>query len=229
MFDSLYSLPTIVSMQRYLVEALGTFVLLFLTTFTFLEASQNVLLGALVAATSYAVLMILFQSISGAHCNPAVSLGAWVGRSLSTHDLVPYFLAQCIGGIGGILLLSFVVSGNDEIVALGETVLSGIPIWKVIALEAVFTSCLTLAIVLPRRMGISPHIAALIVGIFLFALHLFVLPGIPGYLASLNPVRTIAPLVVSPDFEAAKQVWVYVVGTMLGGVGAGVMLRVMRR
>jgi aquaporin Z len=212
-------------MQKYLLEALGTFVLLFLTTFTFLEASQNVFLGALVAATSYAVLMILFGAISGAHCNPAVSLGAWVGRSLSTHDLVPYFLAQCIGGIGGIMLLSLLWSGDGEIVSLGHTVYSGIPVWKVIALEAVFTSCLTLAIVLPRRMGISPRIAALIVSIFLFALHFFVLPGIPGYVASLNPVRTIALLVVSPDFEAAKQVWVYVLGTFLGGIVAGVLMR----
>lgn len=213
-------------MQKYLLEALGTFVFLFLTTYAFLEVPHNVFFVALVFAGAYAVLQLLFGTVSGAHFNPAVSLGAWVARTLSTHDLVPYFLAQFLGGIGGILLLSFLRSGaENEALSLGATVFRGMPFWKALALEAVLTAVLTLAILLPRRFGVSPRVNALLAGCYLFLVYFFILPAIPGHIASLNPVRSIAPLVVAPNLEAAEQVWGYVVGTMIGGAFAGAFIR----
>lgn len=213
-------------MQKYLIEALGTFVFLFLTTYAFLEVPHNAFFVALVFAGAYAVLQLLFGTVSGAHFNPAVSLGAWIARMLSTHDLVPYFIAQCIGGIGSMFLLSFFRTGTEhEVLSLGETVFSGLPFWRVLLFEIVLTAGLTFAILLPRRFGVSPRVSALLAGCFLFLVYFFILPAIPGYIASLNPVRSIAPLVVAPNLEAAEQVWVYVLGAMIGGVGAGMVMR----
>src|SRR5690349_6198231 len=160
-----------------------------------------------------------FGDVSGAHFNPAVTLGFWLSRRLSGREVVPYILAQLIGAFAASATL-LAMFGNRT--ALGATIPAGSP-WQSFALEAVLTMLLMLVILNvstgPKETGVMAGIA---VGGVIGLEAMFAGP-ICG--ASMNPARSLAPAVLSSHLVA---VWVYLIGPIVGAAGAVPMWKLLR-
>lgn len=204
-------------MHKYIAETLGTFLLVFIGTLTFTQSGGNTIIIALGFGIALFVVIGLFGSLSGAHANPAVSFGAWFGGKLSTHDIVPYWVAQGIGAVGASLLVSFIVGSNRPI---GETTFGNMAPHSALLLETALTFVFV-SVVLAMSQSKRRNAAFAIAGT-LAVVHL---AGVPLTGASVNPIRSIAPVVVAADPQAAVQLWVYVVGPLLGGMLAGVLAK----
>ncbi|MCI4369077.1 MAG: aquaporin, partial [Thermoplasmata archaeon] len=115
------------STQKYLAEFLGTFALLLFgggaavfSLSPFGDANSRVVLvsaafGLVVLGGAYA-----FGEISGGHFNPAVTVSMAVSRRMPTSDVVPYLIAQILGGLVGILVVAGIVSGSATQLSLGQ-------------------------------------------------------------------------------------------------------------
>ena len=207
-------------MKQYVAEGVGTFLLVFIGTLSATQSGGSIFLVALTFGVLLAIIVLLIGPVSGAHVNPAVSLGAWLRGDLSSHDVFPYILSQCIGAIGGSILLFFLVGALEP---LGETILPAeTPLNSVTAflLEALLTFLLVGTALMMK--GKSERKAAAILGILFFALHMIAIP-LTG--ASFNPARALGPVVVGADPVAASLLWIFVAGPFLGGAIAGMGMR----
>jgi aquaporin Z len=94
--------------KKYVAEAVGTFVLTLLVA-TALAGTFPVSVPVLAALT---LLLFVYSlgHVSGAHINPAVTLGVWSIQKISTDDAVKYIIAQCIGAVAALMLLPSLVT-----------------------------------------------------------------------------------------------------------------------
>lgn len=220
-------------MHKYIAEGAGTFILVFLGTLAAVTSQGNVLITALAFGVTLAVLTAILGPLSGSHVNPAVSFGAWLSGNLSTSDVVPYWIAQFFGGTAGSLTLRLMLGGGQP---LGETTFTVLSPLSALLPEGVLTFLLTSVVlwVQAKSDTLEPEHAAFLIGGALLVLYLVAFPltgasheplAAPGYMASLNPARSIAPVVISANAQAAQQLWIYVLGPFLGGGLAGVVVR----
>lgn len=172
-------------------------------------AARAVAPALVVAAMIYAI-----GDASGAHLNPVVSLAFAIRRLFPARSLLPYWGAQLAGGIAAALAVQAM---------FGPAVAAGVNVPTVddrvaLGLEAILTLLLVTVILgtADRHRVIGPE-AALAVGATIAACGLIALP-IDG--ASMNPVRSLAPALVSGTLG---DVWIYVVGPSIGAVMAVVM------
>ena len=201
-------------MRRLLAEMLGTFALVFAGTGAIVindvangrvtHVGIALTFGLIVLAMVYAL-----GDISGAHLNPAVTLGFWAARRFHTSDVVPYLLSQCAGAIAASLALHFLFPAHPT---LGATQPSG-PVVQSLVLESILTFLLMFVILNvstgAKEKGITAGIA---VGAVVGLEALFAGP-ISG--ASMNPARSFAPALISLNFN---NLWIYLVGTCLGAL-----------
>ena len=207
-------------MKSYFAEGIGTFLLVFIGTLTVTQAEGNMLLIAAAFGATLFVVVALLGPLSGVHVNPAVSLGAWFRGDLSSHDIVPYWIAQIAGAILGSTAVFLIVGAGHS---LGETTFGSLPPQSAFLFETVLTLVyVAVTLAASRR---RPMQKAFLLGGALLILHIAALP-LTG--AGLNPARSIAPVVVGANPEASAQLWVYVAGPFLGGAVAGLLGRVLR-
>lgn len=198
-------------MRAYISELLGTFLLVFCGTGAIII---NEIYGsvthvgiALVFGLSVMVLIEIFGPISGAHFNPAVSLGFYIQKSLSFTQFCGYILAQCAGALGASFLYKVWFPQSQ---ALGATLPHG-PISVVLSMEVILTFMLMLAILSVSKAGKEQGLpAALTVGgvVGLEALFAGPLTG-----ASMNPARSLGPALMSGHTEF---LWVYIAAPLIG-------------
>lgn len=211
-------------MKAALAELIGTF------TLTLIGAGAGALAGAEtggngvvgVALAHGVALMVIFYTwgkISGAHVNPAVTLGLVVGGRFPIGKALGYWIAQFAGaGLAGLLVLVFV----DHVVPnnIGETygVLTFESVPKTLLLEAILTFFLVCAVFSSCVAGRNGNAAGLAIG---FVLTMDTLMG--GYLtgASMNPARTFGPALAAGHLNT--YFWMYVVGPCAGGIAAGIL------
>jgi aquaporin Z len=203
-------------MKRYVAEALGTFALVFAGTGAIVinEASGGAITHVGIALTFGLVILAMiytFGDISGAHFNPAVTIGFWAARRLEGHNVAPYIASQCSGALlaSGILRMLF-----PENRLLGATLPAGSEIQSFV-LELVLTFLLMLTILNvstgAKEKGITAGIA---VGSVIALEAMF---GGPICGASMNPARSLAPAIIS--FHA-EHLWLYIVAPILGALAA---------
>ena len=199
-------------MKKLWAEGLGTFALVFAGTGAIIinEASQGAITHVGIALTFGLVILAMiytFGDISGAHFNPAVTVGFWAARRMPGREVAPYVASQCAGAIlaSGVLRLLFPQSR-----LLGATMPAG-PELQSLILEALLTFLLMLTILSvstgAKEKGITAGIA---VGAVIALEAMFAGP-ISG--ASMNPARSLAPALVSMHPE---HLWLYVAGPVLG-------------
>lgn len=145
--------------------------------------------------------------ISGAHFNPAVTVGFWLARRMPGRSVLPYIGSQVLGAVAASVLLRFLFPANAT---LGATLPAG-PAMQSFVLEIVLTAILMFVIlgvsVGAREKGITAGIA---IGAVIALEALFAGP-ICG--ASMNPARSLAPALVSNHLEG---LWIYLTAPVLG-------------
>lgn len=203
---------------KYLAEFVGTFGLVFFGCGSIMVAARfpeaipadaiPLIFGAVVAAMIYTV-----GHISGAHFNPAVTLAFAITRHFPLRQVIPYWLAQFLGGIAAIAVLSSILPAGD---AYGAT-LPAISLGKAFAWEVLLSAFLMFVIIAvatdTRAVGVMAGIA---IGTIV-ALCAYVGGPITG--ASMNPARSLAPAL----FQGTTGVlWLYLsapfIGTALGAM-----------
>ena len=201
-------------MRSYLTEALGTFILIFCGTGAIVINQQtggsighlgiSITFGLLVMTLIYA-----FGNISGAHFNPAVSIAFTVARKFSIIKLVPYIFSQLAGAVMASFLLKLLFPQNEM---LGGTLPSGLEMQSFI-LE-VFLAFFLMLVILNVAHGSSEQglFAGIAIGSTVLLEAMFAGP-ISG--ASMNPVRSIAPALVSGHLE---HLWIYIVAPIIGAI-----------
>ena len=210
--------------RRLFSELLGTFMLVLVAAGGgILHAKGQISLAAAVVAPGLMVLaIILFMgAVSGAHLNPAVSLGFAVRGDFPWKRVPGYIVVQLLGAALACLFL-LAVFGNIE--HLGATLPGpGYHDWQAFLMEIVLTAGL-LSVILGTASGAQNvgRIGALGVGGYIALAGLWSAP-VSG--TSMNPARSFGPALVSGDWTAY---WVYVPGPLLGAaiaIGCAIILR----
>lgn len=204
-------------MRRYLAESIGTFALVFAGTGAIVvnHVSGGTVSHVGIALTFGLIVMTMIYAlgdVSGAHLNPAVTVGFWLAGLLPGKYVARYLAAQVIGAIiaSASLLLLF---GN--VAHLGATIPKGAPLQSFI-LEAVMTAILMFVILSvssgSKEVGIMAGIA--IGGVI--ALEAMFAGPISG--ASMNPARSLAPAMAAGTWS---HLWIYLTAP-IGGAAAAV-------
>ena len=175
--------------------------------------------GLTVLTMAYAV-----GGISGGHFNPAVTLGLAVSGRFPWSEVLPYWVAQVVGGVGGAAVLYVIASGVTGFTAggfasngYGNLSPGGYPLLSAFVAEVVLTA-LFLVIILGSTSKAAPvGFAPLSIGLGLTLIHLI---SIPVDNTSVNPARSIAVAIFASN-GALGQVWLFIVAPLIGGaVGA---------
>jgi len=210
--------------RKFVAEAMGTFCLVFAGTGAIIinEVSGGVVSQVGIALTFGLVVQAMIYAVgdvSGAHLNPAVTLGFFAARRLEGRLVAPYIASQLIGGLAASAVLRFLFPGNA---LLGATLPAG-PSAQSFVLELVLTWIL-MFVILSVSTGASEKgimAGAAIGGVI--ALEAMFAGPICG--ASMNPVRSLAPALVSGHLE---KVWIYLTAPVIGALGAVVACRCVR-
>jgi aquaporin Z len=227
--------------RKLLAEFLGTALLVFFgvgvatLSFGFGAAGASFIAGVVATALAFGLtLMALaysFGPISGCHVNPAVTVGALVAGRLSLMDAIGYWVAQFAGGIVGALALWGVFS-SSPLYSRATTGL-GTDGWGAashihigaggaFAVEAILTAVFVFVILSVTSKTAHVATAAMVIGLTLSAIHLV---GIPITGTSVNPARALGPALVVGG-TAIRQVWLFIVAPLVGGVVAALLYRV---
>lgn len=182
--------------------------------------------GLTVVTMAYAI-----GPISGAHLNPAVSLGLWAGGRFPGRDLWAYILAQVVGAIAAAAVLYAIASGASGFSladgfgsnGYGAHSPGGYSLAAVIVAEVVLTAFFLLVIHGATDKRAPAALAPLAIGLTLTLIHLI---SIPVDNTSVNPARSLAPAIFVGDW-ALSQLWVFIVFPVVGGVIGGVVYRVL--
>ena len=203
-------------LRKSLAEMIGTFALVFVgcgairVQTQFPEAMPAlaipIIFGLVVAAMIYAV-----GHISGAHFNPAVTLGFSIARHFPVREVLAYWVAQFGGAFLAIFALSILLpEGSSFGATIPHLSLSLAIGWEFIltfflmfVITAVATDTRAMGVMAGTAIGMTVMIGALIGG--------------PLTGASMNPARSLAPAVWQGQLS---QVWIYFVGPILGSLAA---------
>lgn len=203
-------------MNKYLAELIGTFALVFCGTGAIVinQETAGVITHAGIAITFgliVAAMIYTLGDISGAHLNPAVSIAFCIAKVFPVNELIPYMISQAIGAFIASFTLHYLFPLNT---ILGGTLPSGTALQSFI-LEVILTFILMLVIMRvakgSKEQGLFAGIA---IGSVVLLEAMFAGP-ICG--ASMNPIRSIAPAVVSGNTQS---LWVYMLAPIVGAVSA---------
>lgn len=144
--------------------------------------------------------------ISGAHINPAVTVGMWVARRHPRAEVVPYVISQCAGATLAAGMLRW---GLGDVARIGGTFPS-LPVDRALGVEVVLSLLLVLVILGVTDHRATPGNAPLAIGL---TVGLCALVGGPVTGASMNPARSFGPALVAGDWTAH---WIYWLGPLAG-------------
>ena len=214
---NIYNAETKIDMMKKLfAEFFGTFSLVFAGTGAIIinDVSNGSITHLGIALTFGLVVLAMIYAVgdvSGAHFNPAVTIAFFVARRFSGREVIPYIVSQLAGAVAASILLRTLF---PEHATLGATLPAGSD-WQSFVFEFVLTAILMLVILSvstgSKERGIT---AGIVVGAVIAFEALFAGP-ISG--ASMNPVRSIAPAIVSLHVSS---LWIYVVAPICGALFA---------
>jgi aquaporin Z len=225
--------------QKIAAEVLGTFVLVFFGCGSVTFASQGIggvdfaavglTFGLAVMVMAYAV-----GRVSGAHFNPAVSVGAAMGGRVAWRQVPLYVAAQLVGAVVAGLALFTLLHGFDGFDSegnMGQNFFgdqspnaADYAWWAAFILELLLTLLFVMVI-----LGVTdarfehPNLAPLAIGLALAAIH-FV--AIPATGTSVNPARSIGPALFAGG-DAILQLWLFILAPLVGGALGGLLYPVL--
>jgi aquaporin Z len=235
--------------QKLIAEFVGTFGLLLSVTgaavFTFgaFDGTSRVLLIAMALGFGVIGMVYAFGDISGAHLNPAITIGVWASGQMKVRDAVSYIVAQVLGAIVAVGVIAAIAYGSSTLWSSaqatgiasqgysGNGAPYGIPWGSVFVLEVAFTFFLVIVVLMATRTeSFAKNLAPIGIGLTLLMTNLVAIP-LDG--ASVNPARSFAPallsgIIWSSDKWAIEQDWIFWVAPIVGGLIAAVVARMLR-
>lgn len=205
-------------MKAHLAEFIGTFALVFFGCGAIANGLPPTAV-ALAFGLVIAIMIYAFGHISGAHFNPAVSVGFAIGGHLPWPRVASYAAVQITGAVTGALLLRASLGPHAD---LGVTQPAGSDaqafVWEVV-LTFFLMLVITAVATDTRAVG---QAAALAIG---GTVGLGALVGGPVSGASMNPARSLGPAIVSVDLTG---IWIYLLAPILGSIAAAFVYRMLR-
>jgi len=208
---------------RLAAETLGTFLFFFLG-FNAIAVSVDIGSGAISSlgiafafGLGLALAIAALGHVSGGHFNPAVSLGLAVARKFSPTEVVPYWIAQLVGGFVAVLAVAIVYS-KKATDSLDTAPGLGISSFGALLLEIIVTALFVIVICTVATDDRAPWkgvMAPLLIGLFIFTAVDAVGPASGG---SFNPARSLDPVLFNFDFG---KIWIYLLGPLVGGAIGG--------
>ncbi len=183
--------------------------------------------GLTVVTMAYAV-----GHISGAHFNPAITIGLWAARRIPFSDVIPYIVFQVAGAIAAAAVLKIVAEGHPGFVlggfasnGFGDLSPGHYNLLSCAILETVLSFFFILVIIGVTSAGASVGFAALAIGLTLTLIHLI---SIPVTNTSVNPARSTGPAIFAGK-AYIDQLWFFwaapITGALVAGVFGGLLFR----
>ena len=220
-------------MKKYLAEFIGTFWLVFGGCGSALLAAgfPNVGIGLLGVALAFGLTVLTMAyaigSISGAHLNPAVTIGLCVGGRIGAKEILPYVISQILGGIVAAGVLYIIVTGNGSSIGnfaangYGEHSPGHYSMLAAITSEFVMTFMFLIIILGATDEKAPKGFGGIAIGLALTLIHLV---SIPVTNTSVNPARSISQALFVGDW-ALSQLWLFIIIPIAGAVLAGVVYK----
>ncbi|HWK15190.1 MAG TPA: aquaporin Z [Rhizobiaceae bacterium] len=219
--------------KKIAAEFIGTFWLVFggCGSAVLAAAFPELGIGFLGVALAFGLTVVTgayaFGGISGAHFNPAVSVGLAVAGRLPGRDLLPYIAAQVVGGAVAGLILYLIVSGKADFAGVGgfasngygEHSPGGYSLGSALIIEVLLTFMFLMVILGATGRNAPAGFAPLAIGLTLTLIHLI---SIPVTNTSVNPARSLG-VALFADGWALQQVWLFIVAPIAGAAIAGVV------
>jgi len=193
------------------------------------EGSVGILGVALAFGLTVVTGAYAFGHVSGAHFNPAISVGLWLGGRFPAAKVIPYIIVQAAGAIVAAAVIYVVASGLDAFSldagfasnGYGDHSPAGYSLAAGIVIELVLTFVFVLVI-----HGATDHrapvgLAPLAIGLTLALIHLI---SIPVTNTSVNPARSLGPAIFAGGW-ALEQLWMFIVFPIVGGALGGLVYR----
>jgi len=220
-------------MKKFSAEFIGTFWLVFGGCGSALLAAgfPNVGIGLVGVSLAFGLTVVTIAyslgHISGAHLNPAVTIGLWMGGRFESKGVLPYIISQVAGGILAATVLYFIVTGNGSSIGTfaangyGEHSPGNYSVVAAILSELVMTFMFLIVILGATDEKAPKGFAGLAIGLALTLIHLV---SIPVTNTSVNPARSISQALFVGDWALA-QLWLFIVVPITGAILAGLVYK----
>ncbi|ANW95902.1 aquaporin Z [Wenyingzhuangia fucanilytica] len=183
----------------------------------------SIAFGLTVLTMAYAI-----GHISGCHLNPAVTIGLWVGGRFDKRELIPYIVAQVLGGIVGASILYLIVSGKSGFDiggfaanGYGEHSPDGYNMMSALITEITMTFMFLIIILGATHPKAPKGFAGIAIGLGLTLIHLI---SIPVTNTSVNPARSTSQALFAGDW-AMGQLWLFWIAPIVGAILAGLVYK----
>lgn len=230
--------------RKIFAEILGTGLLVFVgvgvatLSFGFGFAEASISAGIVATALAFGFIMLIMAyaigPLSGAHINPAVTMGFLVSGRMSPGEALMYWGSQIIGGIIGAGVLRAIFAGASAYTSgtgegatglgtngWGENSMIGVNVWGALAIEIVLTFIFVAVVLAVTTKVGSTALSGLAIGIALATVHLV---GIPITGTSVNPARSLGPALFAGG-DALSQLWLFIVAPLVGAALAALAVR----
>ncbi|WP_333666503.1 aquaporin Z [Flavobacterium sp.] len=228
-------------MRKLFAEFFGTYWLVFggCGSALFAAGIPNLGIGFAGVALAFGLTVLTMAyavgHISGGHFNPAVSFGLWASGRFSAKDLVPYIIAQCLGGIAAAGTLLFILSGKEGFAidntkagafatnGYGAFSPDGYSMQAAFAAEFVLTMFFLLIILGATDKLANGKFAGVAIGLGLTLIHLV---SIPITNTSVNPARSTSQALFTQG-EPLSQLWLFWVAPIAGALVGGFIYKLL--
>lgn len=219
-------------MKKCLAEMFGTMVLVLMGCGAAVSLGCNpidnipavvgtaVAFGIAVVAMAYTI-----GGISGCHINPAITLGCWLSKRMSSKDAIMYMVFQVVGALIGSAILWLLVGNVEGMEGTGANDLQqGVSMVGGLLAEIFFTMVFVLVVLgaTAKTNGATNNFAGLAIGLSLIIVHLVCIRYTS---TSVNPARSIAPAIFQGG-TALTNLWIFIVGPFVGAVLSAIIWKV---
>ena len=220
-------------MKKFIAEFIGTFWLVFGGCGSALLAAgfPDVGIGLVGVSIAFGLTVLTiaysFGHISGAHLNPAVTIGLWAGGKFGSKSVLPYIVSQILGATLAAVLLYVIVTGNGTAIGnfasngYGEYSPGKYNLLSAFLIETIMTFMFLLVILGATDERAPKGFAGIAIGLCLTLIHLV---SIPVTNTSVNPARSISQALFA-ETPALSQLWLFITAPILGAILAGFLYR----
>lgn len=183
----------------------------------------SIAFGLTVLTMAYAI-----GHVSGCHLNPAVSIGLWIGGRFDKKELLPYIVAQVLGGLAGACILYTIASGKAGFElggfaanGYGEHSPAGYSMLSALVTEVAMTFMFLIIILGATHSSAPKGFAGIAIGLGLTLIHLI---SIPVTNTSVNPARSTSQAIFAGGW-AVEQLWLFWLAPIAGAILAGLVYK----